>query len=168
MATTTAAAIRDRIKAVIQALAPTSLTTSKFIAYRNEGGANFRKWAEQVDAAAFRRFQVRDDGDDSPPTVSNTDVEERIVTFQVIVAYPQNSRSGADNALDRDDLMKQDQRKIESAIGYIGRENFSSSIDAERPDACWRSGRTTRETDDTRACDFLVIEQSMQFKVSMT
>jgi len=163
MATTTAAAIRDRIRTVIQALTPQAHRAQKFIAYRNEGGANFRRWAQQEQAGAYRRFQVRDTGDDSPPSVSNTDVEERLVTFRVTIAYPHTSRTGKDGALDRDDIMALDQHQIEHAIGMCGRASFTAPT---YPDACWRSGRTRREIGDI--CDFLIVEQSMSFFRVMT
>jgi hypothetical protein len=162
MATTTAAAIRDRIIAVIQGTTPTTDSALLFVKFNNELAANFRRWADQNATAAHRRFQVRDIGRDQPPLVSNTDVEERLVTFEIVVAYPQTHRWGGDNALDRDDVMGEDQHKIERAVGMLGRANFTPS---SYPDACWREGETRREVG--RACDFLVIRQTMSFHRSM-
>ncbi len=135
--TTTPSAIRDRIYTVIEALTPGSLAGDKFHRYRNEGGANFEKWAEAHPTAARRRFQVRKHGTVPPADVSNCDVERRIVTFKVRVAYPQTSRDGDAGAMDRDDAIDHDQQAIEYAIGMCGRANFSSSVDATYPDACW-------------------------------
>src|SRR5690349_3072119 len=97
--TTTAGAIRDRIATVIEAIVPavgpSAAPDNRFKRYRNEGGADFEKWAAENPQAAFRRFQVRDDGNAEPPEVSNEDVEALRVTFHVMVAYPQNARAGS-------------------------------------------------------------------------
>lgn len=154
---TTVESIRDRIIDIITALVPSVLAGDLFRSYRNEGGADFISWADGAPAGAFRRFQVRDTGDDDPPAVSSGVEEERLVTFRVIVAYPQTGRYGAEQGLDRDDVMRSDQRQIEQAIGLHGRGNFVSPY----PDASWRSGATSREIG--AACDFLVIEQTMAF-----
>lgn len=154
---TTAENIRDRIIAIIEALTPTSLAGDEFRKYRNEGAAGFTAWAAEQKAAAWRRFQVRDTGVDSPPDVSNTDIEMRYVTFEIRVAYPQTHRAGRDAALDRDDVMREDQRAIEYAIGMAGRSNFTSP----NPDATWVEGSTEREIGD--GVDFLVITQRMMF-----
>lgn len=165
MTTTTADAIRDRAITVITALVPRSLSHDRFKAYLNEGDADFTTWAESTDAGAFRRFQVRDTGSDQPPDVSNTDVEARIVSLRVTIAYPQTSRAGAKGGLARDKIMSQDQHQIEHAIGMAGSSNFSSSTNPAYPDACWTSGSTLRRVG--RACDYLVIEQAMLFYRSM-
>jgi PKD repeat protein len=159
---TTAALIRDRIVAVIEALTPASLANDKFRKYRNEGAADFTGWATgNGKAAAWRRFQIRDLGDDTPPEVSNTDVELRSVWYEVRVAYPQTHRAGRDGALDRDDVMAADQHAIETAIGMRGRANFADPY----PVASWAEGSTSREISD--GVDFLVIRQRMIFYLSL-
>ncbi|HEY1813015.1 MAG TPA: hypothetical protein VGG74_11780 [Kofleriaceae bacterium] len=156
MTTTTADAIRDRIIAVIAALAPTSLP-DRFAPFRNEEAADFATWASQNADAAWRRFQVRDTGDYTPPAVSNTDVSEEIVTFAIYVAYPQTSRGGAKNALDRDRVMKEDQRQIDEAVGLGGAANFTDPF----PNASWRGSKTTRKV--VAGVDMLVVTQTMGF-----
>lgn len=159
---TTAESIRDRAIAVIEGLVARVIGTDRFVAYRNEYGADFRHAAEAYPTKAWRWFQVRDDGNDEPPAVSNTDFEERKITLVVLVAYQQNHRAGPDNALDRDDAMSADQHQIEHAIGMCGRANFAPP----NPDACWRSGRTTRIVGN--GVDFLEITQTMSFRRAMT
>jgi hypothetical protein len=163
MATTTAGAIRQRIIDVIKGLAPSSDTEIPFKPYLNQGAAAFRADCEQAPQGCARRFQVRDVGIDQPPPISNTDVEEREVTYEVVIAYPQTHRWGSGAALDRDDAMSADQHQIEHAIGMCGRANFTSPT---YPDAFWRSGETIREVGN--GVDFLVITQTMGFKRSMS
>src|SRR4051794_29604355 len=98
MALATAEAIRDRIYAVIEALAPSSLTRDTFRRYRNEEAADFRTWAEKSPPASFRRFQVREAALDGAPNVTYLTQETIRTEFELLVAYPQTHRYGAANA----------------------------------------------------------------------
>ena len=161
---TTADLIRDRIITVIAALTPTALAGSKFRAYRNEGDADFTAWCERNPAHCFRRFQVRDTGEDAPPEVSNTDQEQRVVVLSIIVAYPQNNRTGSRAALDRDDVGTEDRRQIEAAIGMLGRANLAPPY----PDACWRDDYWgTPERTTGVGVDFLTFRAGYQFVLAM-
>lgn len=159
---TTAGAIRDRIVTVIESLAAVQLATP-FRRYLNEGSGNFVAWAESEPASAFRRFQVRHTGAVATPVVSNTDFEELIATFVVIVAYPQTARTGRHQALDRDDLMDRDFVQIDNAIGMNGRANLAPP----NPDACWRAGVRAPRTVGS-ACDFLELTESYSYRRSTT
>ena len=57
MALTTAAAIRDRIAVLIEAITPDVLAADPFLRHRDEG--DFRGWVDVNPAASLRRFQVR-------------------------------------------------------------------------------------------------------------
>jgi hypothetical protein len=131
---TTAEAIRDRIIAVIAGLVPKTVAGDIFRAYRNEGGGDFQAWAEGNATGCRRRFQVRQLRDRRAPDISNTDFEERMATFRILVAYPQTHRDGPGAALDRDDALDSDMMQIEHAIGMCGRANLAPPY----PDACWR------------------------------
>jgi hypothetical protein len=155
---TTVESIRDRIIDVIAALTPTALSGDLFRPYRNEGAAEFMLAMESAPTGALRRVQVIDDGSDEPPEMSSGVEEERLVTFQVLVAYPQTGRYGAEQGLDRHDVMKQDQRQIEQAIGLHGRANFVNPY----PDAGWRPGGGVERVSGA-GVDFLVITQRMAF-----
>ena len=128
MAIATQEAIRDRLYTLVESRSPTSLTT-KFLRFRNEDSADFDDWAEKNPAAAFRRFQIREAGDDELPDVSNPDLEAVIIQFNIRIAYPQSHRYGAANAMDRDDVMNQDWKLLNAALGIYGRANFSSTND---------------------------------------
>ncbi len=161
---TTPAAIRDRIYSIVEGLTPTSSSGDAFLRHRNELGADFHAWAEANPAACRRRFQVRQDGDIPSADVSNSDHEQQIVTYHILVAYPQTHRDGPDNAMDRDDAMEADRKQIETAIGMRGRSNLAPPY----PDACWRS--QTVKIDDERGAgvDFIDLTISYMFIYSMT
>lgn len=162
MALATAEAIRDRILTLLESLTPTSLSGDKFRRYRNEGDGDFEAWAEKNPAAAFRRVQCRQTGGDSRPEISNT-TEERIRTrFEVRVAYPQNHRYGAGNALDRDDVMNQDWLKINYAIGEYGRGNFSGTND------CTPTAAADNELERVGKIDYLVVRVEYEYVRSCT
>lgn len=159
---TTAAAIRDRIYTVIEALTPLVLSNDKFRRYRDEGDGDFRAWAEANKDGNFRRFQVRSTGHDEPPAISNLDVERRFVTFEIVVAYPQTGRAGSPAATKRDDMMRSDFRQIDYAIGMCGRANFQSP----HPDCTWDMGlgpAGVMETERADGIDFVVITNTYSF-----
>ena len=159
--TTTVSAIRDRIIALIASRTPTSLADDKFRAFRNELGADFRDWAEKHPDAAFRRFQVREVGDDEGPDVSNGDIERVRVTFEIVIAYPQTHRYGADSAMDRDDCINADWLLVNAAVGIYGRANFSGAHD------CTPLGAVkTRETGE--GVDFMVVEAQFEYVRSVS
>lgn len=156
----TAGNIRDRIYALIEAIVPTTLTRDKFRRYRNEGGARFREASEASPTGAFRRFQVRETGDDSPPDVSNMTEERVRATFEIVIAYPQTHRYGPDNAMDRDDVAFDDWKALNNLVGIYSRGRYSGSYD------CTPLGAVmTREQGD--ACDFLVIEAVFEYMRSV-
>src|SRR5690606_9362793 len=112
---------------------PTVHTATAFVAYRDESGADFRRWARAHPSLCTRRVQVRTVAVETPPDVSNTDVEARLATFDVIVAYAKRWRAG--QSFDRDDTMEADQIQIENAIGRNGYGNFALA----HPNASWLS-----------------------------
>jgi hypothetical protein len=154
---TTADAIRDRMITLIEAITPALLANDSFLRYRNEGDADFETWAQSNPTAAWRRFQVRTQGTEGLPEVSNCDVEERTQLFVVTVCYAQTARAGAKAALDRDTVVDRDRDAIELAVGLYSRANFSPPY----PDAVvtsWSVERTPGQ-----GCDFLEIRVSMRF-----
>lgn len=157
MATTTESLIRDRVADVIAALVPSILNLDRFVVFRNEGAGIFSDWCENSPTAAFRRFNVRTVGDTAPPVVSNTDLEQVSVNLLIAVAYPHNHRAGNGNAISRDQIMAVDRLQIERSIGMTGRANFTPPF----PDACWLASTVQRA--EGLACDYIVINQTMQF-----
>lgn len=162
--TTTPAAIRDRFITVIEALTPTSLSADKFRGYRNEGNAEFMEWAEAKPASAFRRVQVIETGDDGPPETSSGIEEERTVTFTVTVAYPHTHRYGDDAGLDRHDVMREDQRKIERAVGMHGASNFAGAY----PNATWLADGSGADRVAGEACDYLQLTIRMVYVLDVS
>lgn len=167
MPPTTTKAIRDRIIVVAGAIVPTVHPSLLFVAYRDENGADFRRWARSHPSVCTRRFQARTVSSDQSD-VSNLDVEARLATFEFIVAYAKRWRAGA--SFDRDDTMERDQGLIERAIGRDGYANFAGA----NPNASWLApdarGSETGTTfeRDVDNVDFLVIRQTMRFYRSVT
>ena len=107
----------DRISTLLESLTPTTLPRDTFRRFRNEEGADFQEAMEKN--PALRRFQVREVGDDELPETSSG-IEERVrVRYMLVVAYPQTHRYGPANAMDRDDVINQDWKKINGAIGML-------------------------------------------------
>lgn len=151
---TTAAAIRDRLIAVIKGFTPNVMSRDRFRPYLNEGGANFISFAEANPAGMFRRFQIRDLGEDPMPEVSNSDRSQRSTRMSFLVAYPQTSRAGKDNALDRDDAMDVDRHQI---LYYCGIEGGRGNLSTPYPDAC-PTNQTGGERIAGNGVDFMSIE----------
>lgn len=167
MSTTTSPAIRARIAALVAGLTPALHAELPFVSYLDASGADFRRWARAHPSVCTRRFQVRTVATSQPPDACNTDVEARLATFDVLVAYAQRWRAG--QSFDRDDTMESDQILIERTIGRDGYGNFSGAF----PNASWLSsgaaGSQTATTfeRDAGGVDFLVIRQTMRFYRSL-
>jgi hypothetical protein len=131
MATTTSAAIRDRMITVIRAIVPTSHAADLFVPYREERNQPFEQWA--AENPILRRFSVRSTMAPPEVVVSNTTEEWREETFAVAVMYPHTHRYGDDGARDMDDIIEQDRIAIEDVIGLRGGANFTSAT----ADATW-------------------------------
>ena len=126
-----------------------------------ESSGDFVTWADDNPAAAFRRFQVRDTGDEVPPDVSNATEESIEITLEVRVAYPQTARTGRENALDRDDCIAKDWLKLNYTFGIYGAANFTGAND------CTPLG-ATRVVDRIGKVDFLVVTARFMFYRSTT
>jgi hypothetical protein len=157
----TLAAIRDRCIALVEAITPTSDSRVGFLRYRNEGEGDFPEWSETNPAACLRRFQIRDDGNETPPEVSNTDVDQREATLIVRIAYPQTGRYGGDQALDRDDVIDEDWGRINGKLGIYGRANFTGAYD------CTPLG-AERSIERGSAVDILVVTVRVSFYRTVT
>lgn len=168
MSTTTSKAIRERIAALVAGITPTLHNTLPFVSYVDASGADFRRWARSHPSVCTRRFQVRSIASSQPPDAANTDVEARLATFDVVVAYAMRWRAG--QAFDRDDTMESDQGQIEHAIGRDGYGNFAGV----NPNASWlgpdaRGSQTgTTYERDVGGVDFLVIRMTYRFYRSTT
>ena len=164
MALATAEAIRDRIYTRIEALTPASLVSTKFRQFRNEDGADFDEWAEKNPAAALRRFQVREVGDDEPPLVTHLTQETVRVRFEIRIAYPHTHRYGPANGMDRDDVANADWKQIKYAItgtGGSGKANFTSATDGQYD--CTPLAESTKSREQGGKIDYLVALVSYEY-----
>lgn len=149
MATATPETIRNRVAALIEALTPTSDSGTRFRQSRDEAAADFPTWAESAPTACLRRFQVRNPGSRGIPEVSNHDNSRHELELTIRVAYPNTHRFGGGR--DRDDVIDEDERRINYAIGIYGRANFSSTND------CTPLGCVREEDDRREKVTFLVL-----------
>lgn len=126
--TTTAAAIRDACLDAIEALTPRSLAGDRFERHTEDrsSGMTFEAWLE-AKTGQMRRCSMRDTGVRAPPSVSNTDVIRERVTFALAVSYPLTNRYGSDAGRDLEDVMDEDQRQIDHAIGLHGSANIPAT-----------------------------------------
>lgn len=125
--TTSAAAIRDTMITVIRGLTPAALSSDTFRLYREDQVA-FQTWAVQNPASCFRWYSLLDTGVRAPPSVMGGNYQRDQVTFELVVGYPQNNRYGPDAGRDREDLIEQDQRQLEAAIGPFGAAAYGVDV----------------------------------------
>lgn len=122
MTLSTAAAIRDRIAVLIEALTPTVLASDLFLRHRDEG--SFEAWIDANPAAALRRFQVRAVTGRDEVIMSTGAYESLRRDFVVSVAYPVDNRArsayegGA--IASTDDLIESDFKQLEQSVGQTG------------------------------------------------
>lgn len=161
VSTATLGSIRDRIIALIEGIAPTSVRGSRFKDTRDEGDADFQRWAEAQKEAAFRRFQVRAVAERDLPEVSNLDTSMLRARFRILIAYPQDNRAGSKAGRDRDVLIDEDFRKCDYLVGIYGRANFSGTYDAT-PLGC-----RTPNVIHGDGVDFLEIEASYLYNLDV-
>lgn len=160
--TTTPALLRDYIVSLIAAITPTINARDKFMAHHNEKDGDFLEWVTSHPESAFRRFQVRTKGNPPAPLVTNCDVVDEIITLEIMVAYPQTSRTGKGNALSRDDAADEDRRLINKVIGLSGYANFNGS----NPNAAILEH--TPERIEGKGFDYLHILQRMRIYRQVT
>lgn len=122
--TTTPAAIRDRLVAIIAGIVPTTEAGVPFREHRHES-LDLRAFAEKEPEACFRLFEVRYSGARLPPEVSDTDVESEERSFEVAIAYASTNQFG--DALDRDDVIDQDVNRVNH---YVGTNGYGTVTDA--------------------------------------
>lgn len=158
--TTTAEAIRDHVISLILAIVPTSHSGDRFTKFANEDAADLFLWAREHPEGCFRTVQVRNVRTQRPPDVTTSSVETPLLPLQIAIAYPHSARTGPANALDRDDVMREDQIAIEAAVGLTGYANFDGS--GGNPQAEWVGGAAARTS--APGVDFLVIRQTMRYR----
>jgi hypothetical protein len=163
--TSTIEAIRDRLYTLVEALTPALDSQVKFRRHRAERDGRLEDWAEKHLAACLRRFSSRATGADEMPLVSNTLTETVKTVMELRIAYPQDHRYGAANALDRDDVIEQDWLKINRAVGVYSRANFTTSTDGSYD--CTPMGGE-KDVERSAGVDYLVVRLTYEFQRSIT
>lgn len=122
--TTTPGDLRDLIAALVTATVPALLAKNRFLESKYE--TDFEEWCQRNPDACFRRFSVRNTFNFFQPEMSNTDVEEDIVDFELIVGYPSTYRYGSHAAVDMDAAIQSDKILLKNAVGLDGYGNFTT------------------------------------------
>lgn len=122
MAISTAAAIRDRISVLIEAIAPAMLASDTFLRHRDD--VDFLAWVGANPAASLRRFQVRAVTGRDEVIMSTGTYESLRRDFVVSVAYPVDNRARSAYVggaiASTDDVIESDFHQLERAIGQHG------------------------------------------------
>lgn len=123
MTTTTAAAIRDRIEDLIEAITPAVLAGDLFLRHRDE--STFAAWVDANPTAALRRFSVRAVTGRDEVIMSTGAYESLRRDFDVLVAYPVSNRAQGSTypggaIVSTDDLIESDFHQLEKTIGQFG------------------------------------------------
>jgi hypothetical protein len=121
---TTAAAVRDAMLTLVEAITPAVHAQTRFERWREQ--VDFRTWAEQHPDACLRRVSIAY-GNRSPAAVANTLVEENAWPFEVTIAYPTSHRFGTDGRNDLRDTITSDLRQIYRTIGPPGYASLTAS-----------------------------------------
>lgn len=126
--TTTSAAIRDLCLTAVEALTPRTLAGDRFDRHREDrqGGVTFEEWVISDPLACLRRFAIRDTGARAAPSVMGGNYQRDRVTFEVVVAYPVINRYGLTAGRALEDVIDEDQKQIEYAIGPFGSATFGA------------------------------------------
>ena len=123
--TTTLGAIRRQQASTIEGLTPTSMQRDKFELHRGETG--FGEWVEENATRCLRVFSIIYAGMVEPPAVHDEQVRQEHVAQSLEIAYPRQwGRYGQENIRDAEDLIMEDKRQIEDAIGIAGASNYAS------------------------------------------
>jgi hypothetical protein len=159
MATTTESALRTLTASLVAAVVPTRMTDKRFI--ESTYDQEFTDWCEANPDACLRRYSVRDTLQYQPPQVTNTDVELRVVTLEVMVGYPNTFRYNTAKGRAQDDVISSDMHKLEQAIGLNGYGNYSTV-------AALRVEGFVSETVDGNGVTFIRFLLPYQFERVMT
>jgi hypothetical protein len=125
-ATTTAQAIREDRRDIVQALTPAQLSKTKFREF--DRSEDFREWAESRPASCLRRFQIRDLSTYGTPTISDGLTEQQATQFELTIAYPRDTRFGAGlNGLE--DAIRADHKSILHSLGVVAQGNYPSGCE---------------------------------------
>jgi len=161
-ATTDWPTIRQRMVTVIKALTPKTLTAHPFHVTRTEM-SGFREYAEGFTQNAFRQYEI-EDIEDEAPSRQDYQSELRLMTADLIVAYPHTwawySTKDANNQHNEASLRAmahQDRRSLDNAIGVRGGANYTSG-----QSACW-VGSVSFEENDEANVTFMVLPLRVRF-----
>ena len=113
--TTTFETLRDEAAVLLAAVTPVSFEGVSFERHRDE--VDLRAWAPTYPDSCFRRFAIRDLLEYDGPSTSTHEQEWWPGRCEVAIAYPADYRYGEQNKRDQRDVMREDERYVDEAIG---------------------------------------------------
>ena len=127
MATTTFAAFRAEMIIAIQALTPSKPLHDRKPAFKlAKDEVDFREWAPAHPTTCTRVFTIYDLFDDEPIEISDGTADLQPVRVEVLMAYQHDFKYGANNIRARQDVIREDYRDFEKALGINGTANYTN------------------------------------------
>lgn len=154
--TTTLSAIRSNMESTMLGLTPTSMPSIKYTLHREQ--EFFQDWAIDNPQAALRTYQIRDLTTYEAPEVSDSEIEERTGTLEVMIAYPEEEMgrySQRGNFRGLDDVLEEDREQLLAALGRRGHGNYPAGAIPVQ---------ATAETADEEGGSFLVLTLDIQYR----
>lgn len=136
---------------------PIRLPDVRFRRFRAENGDEFREQQERAKDGCLRRFHVDLLESDDVAQVSNMEFAEHRIAAEIVVAYAQTNRAGAEGAITRRAVIDDDWVEIDYNLGITGRANFYTTHDCT-PLGC------TKTIEKGDGVDFLVIRAEFLYK----
>lgn len=127
MAATTFVAFRTEMFAAIDAITPTTPLHDRTPAFRlADDEVDFREWAPNNPDACTRMYTIYDLLDDDPIEITDATSDLQPIRCEVLVAYQHDYKYGAAKQRARQDVIRQDYRLLESALGVNGSANYTN------------------------------------------
>ncbi len=120
---TTFEALREEAAVLLTAVTPVSFQDVSFGRHRDE--QDLRDWARTFPDACFRRFAIRDLLEYEQPSTSTHEQEWVRGRTEVAIAYPADYRYGEQNKRDQRDVMREDERYVDQAIGVNSYDQYT-------------------------------------------
>jgi hypothetical protein len=86
---------------------------------------DFRDWVQANPDSCTRMFSIADMFDDDPVEISDAVADLQPIRCEVLVGYQNDFKYGANKLRDLENVIREDYRKIELALGIHGQANYT-------------------------------------------